>query len=149
MKAWVKVRRCTRGTQPAWSDSILGAGSGMGWSEGRERERKCMARDRPGSVGIGCWWEKMKMRVWGTEKRGRQLICSAPNARPEGQGGGCAQVTQAHAAPARRGRQAEGGGHTLLRARGASLPRPPHPAGPPGSHRPHCSGLDHFHRPQD
>lgn len=59
-----------------------------------------MARDRTGSVGIGCWWGKNENESLGIDKRGRQLICSAPNAQPVGQGGGCAQVTQAHAAPA-------------------------------------------------
>lgn len=58
----------------------------------------------------------------GADKRGGQLICSAPNAQLVGQGGGCAQVTQAHAAPTQRGREAEGGGHTLFRARGGSPP---------------------------
>lgn len=61
-----------------------------------------MARDRTGSVGIGCGGlgGENENESLGIDKRGRQLICSAPNAQPVGQGGGCAQVTQAHAAPA-------------------------------------------------
>lgn len=87
----------------------------------------------------------------GTDKSEPQLIRSAPNAQPVGQGAGSAQVTHAHAAHAGRERRAEGGGHTLVSARDG--PPPPSRALLTRRVLPACtglcSGLDHFHRPQD
>lgn len=122
-----------RGAQPEWSDSLLGAGSGMGWPGGREPpETESMVQDRAGQGRSRVLVRKYENASLGTDKSERAPIRRAPEAQPGGQAGGCAQVTQAHAALASRKRKAAA---KLSSAPGAARRFPPAPSSPGQSSR--------------